>query len=169
MQNIFIRRLVSIVLLCVWAVTIFCFSAQNADKSSDTSEGIVEKIISVTYPEFDELSTGEQVKTIDITTLIVRKLAHFLEYFILGALAFLTAINFDNTRSKLNALISIGFCVLYSITDEVHQYFVPGRACRFVDVCIDASGSALAVVILAVIIYKSSKKRGEPNAKKEVN
>lgn len=52
---------------------------------------------------------------------------------------------------------------LYACTDELHQAFVPGRACAFTDVLIDTSGGALAMVLIAMInqlqiITKSLKK-----------
>lgn len=33
------------------------------------------------------------------------------------------------------------FCALYACSDELHQYFVPGRSCRFFDVCVDSTGA----------------------------
>lgn len=33
------------------------------------------------------------------------------------------------------------FCALYACSDELHQYFVPGRSCRFFDVCVDSAGA----------------------------
>ncbi len=161
MKKFFICRFLSVILLCAWAITIFYLSAQNAEKSFDTSGGIVEKIVTVIYPEYEMLSGNTQTEITDMTTLIVRKTAHFLEYFILGLLAFWTTICF--LKNKLNVLLSIVFCVLYSVSDEVHQHFVPGRACRFWDIIIDLSGSALAVIVLAVI-FKKIKSLGEPNA-----
>ncbi len=147
-------------LLCVWAVTIFCFSAQNADKSSDTSGSIVEKIVTVIYPDYEDISVSAQTQITDIVTLLVRKAAHFSEYFILGLLSFWAAISFEKTGIKLSSLLSVGFCVLYSISDEIHQYFVPGRACRFIDICIDAAGSISAVIIFAAILNALLKARG---------
>ena len=38
--------------------------------------------------------------------------------------------------------------VLYAVTDEVHQYFVPGRSCELRDALIDACGVAAGVAIV---------------------
>lgn len=37
------------------------------------------------------------------------------------------------------------FCVLYAVSDEAHQYFVPGRSSDVHDVLADAVGAALAL------------------------
>ncbi|MFT4512817.1 MAG: VanZ family protein [Planctomycetota bacterium] len=37
---------------------------------------------------------------------------------------------------------------LYGVVDELHQAYVPGRMCSFADLVSDASGAALAVVVL---------------------
>jgi len=64
-------------------------------------------------------------------------------------------------RSK--ALISFVFGVTYAITDEVHQYFVPGRSCEIKDVCIDGSGVLFGIVIVSlnILLYNKIKKRGK--------
>ena len=41
---------------------------------------------------------------------------------------------------------------LYAATDELHQYFVPGRACMFTDVCIDSFGALLGILFATVIM-----------------
>ena len=43
--------------------------------------------------------------------------------------------------------LAFGLAVLYGISDEIHQLFVPGRHGRFADVLFDASG-ALAMILL---------------------
>lgn len=52
------------------------------------------------------------------------------------------------------ALVSWIICTLYAGTDELHQYFVPGRACSLRDVCIDSAGALLGVLIM---LYHSRK------------
>lgn len=41
--------------------------------------------------------------------------------------------------------ITIFFCILYAISDEFHQAFVPGRSVSALDVLMDGVGSVLAV------------------------
>ena len=53
--------------------------------------------------------------------------------------------------------------VIYAISDEIHQLFIPGRGGRVQDVCIDSIGVFLGIFILSFIIkiievVKSRKK-----------
>ena len=36
--------------------------------------------------------------------------------------------------------------MLYSISDEIHQIFVPGRSCELLDVFIDTCGSLIGII-----------------------
>ena len=62
-------------------------------------------------------------------------------------------------------MISFILGVIYAITDEVHQYFVPGRSCEFKDVCIDGSGVLFGIVLVrvSISICNKIKKRGKTN------
>lgn len=145
---------------------IFIMSAQHADRSSQLSGGLVSKVVAVLYPNFSGLSLVQQSDITYIATFIVRKTAHFLEYFILGVLGFLVANTYQKYKFSVRTLSAIVFCVLYAVSDEVHQFFVPGRACRFLDICIDAVGSVAAIALLAVVLYrkKISNRSGEIDA-----
>lgn len=154
-------RLFTVFLLVVWCAIIFLFSAQNAEKSSDTSSGIVIKIVETLYPEFENFSTEKQESITNTLTFAVRKTAHFSEYFVLGALAFTVTLTFTRHKLFVRNLCAVLFCALYSVSDEIHQYFVPGRACRLFDMFVDVSGSLTAIIILTVIVVKSKKIRGK--------
>ena len=56
----------------------------------------------------------------------------------------------------MTALLSWAFGTFYAITDEIHQYFVPGRFCDWKDVCIDSAGVALGCLICSLITKKHS-------------
>lgn len=43
-------------------------------------------------------------------------------------------------------------CVLYAVTDEVHQAFIPGRGPRVSDVLIDTAGSITGILITKFIV-----------------
>lgn len=40
----------------------------------------------------------------------------------------------------------------YAVLDEIHQYFIPGRAMSAVDVCIDSAGALIGIIIVRVIV-----------------
>ena len=56
-----------------------------------------------------------------------------------------------NTPVK-RAVFSIAFTVLYGISDEFHQSFVPGRSPEWLDVAADAVGAVAGVVIARKMI-----------------
>ena len=70
--------------------------------------------------------------------LVLRKLAHAGEYAVLGALLL---------RATGRAGLAFGLGLLYAISDELHQVFVPGRMGSPVDVAIDAIGVACGIAI----------------------
>lgn len=166
-RNLLKLRVIFLTLLLLWAFVIFMFSAQNAETSSETSGGFVSVIIENIYSDFNDLPQDVQNNLITEITVIVRKSAHFFEYFVLGALSFFAVITFVDYKVALCDAAALLICVVYSVSDELHQYFVPGRACRALDVLIDSSGSLLALVLLTAVFVKSRKLRsrlGDTNA-----
>ena len=70
--------------------------------------------------------------------LVLRKIAHAAEYALLGALL---------VRATGRAGLAFTLGVLYAVSDEVHQAFVPGRLGSPLDVAIDAAGVAVGIVL----------------------
>jgi VanZ family protein len=70
--------------------------------------------------------------------LVLRKLAHAAEFAVLGALL---------VRATGRAGLAFGLGVLYALSDEVHQLFVPGRVGAPLDVAIDAIGVAVGIAL----------------------
>jgi VanZ family protein len=79
---------------------------------------------------------------------VLRKIAHMVEFGVLAALVVRaltkTAVNWTAPRVLA---FSAGAAFLYAVSDEVHQYFVPGRTASFGDVLIDGCGIMLAILI----------------------
>jgi len=95
--------------------------------------------------------------TQDALLFSIRKLAHFTEYAILVLLVWRALRHTRRTappppgwtwRHPLLAFVLVG---LYAISDELHQTFVPTRQGSYCDVLIDASGAAVALVLLWAI------------------
>ena len=84
-----------------------------------------------------------------LNSFIVRKFAHFFEYAVLG---FLIGCALFLSRKRFSPITAVICSALYSISDEIHQYFVPGRACRIFDVGVDTLGALTGTLILALII-----------------
>lgn len=130
---------------------IFYLSSQNAEISSQTSGSVVEAVADIFYPDFSEMPDEKQVEIVSSLQFIVRKIAHFSLYAILGILSFLSVISYRNLKFSYRFLISAGICLLYAASDELHQLFVSGRSGEIRDVCIDFCGSLIAITVLALL------------------
>ena len=113
-----------------WMVVIFSLSAQTAGDSSALSGGLLQKLL--------------QVFPFPISEFLLRKFAHFSEFALLGILFYLALLATALVPKPWLALL---LTALYAVSDEVHQLFVPGRACQFRDMCIDTSGALLGIAI----------------------
>jgi len=70
--------------------------------------------------------------------LVLRKLAHAVEFAVLGVLLL---------RALRHVLPALTLGIAYAASDELHQVFVPGRRGSVLDVLIDAIGVALGVAL----------------------
>ena len=137
------RYLITTVLMMI---IIFSFSNQPADISSGSSDLIVDFLLQ--FKLFAKIFL-----THDTLAFVVRKLAHFTIYFLLGLNSFLLFYHANDERnwhyeSKIILLISLVFCLLYAISDEFHQSFIVGRGPSSRDVMIDACGFGIANLLL---------------------
>ncbi len=57
----------------------------------------------------------------------------------------LNALRRSGIRGFRGFILSLVFCILYAISDEVHQLFVPGRGAQVSDVLIDSLGAFLGI------------------------
>jgi len=81
---------------------------------------------------------------------IIRKCAHFTEYFILSLLI-LRGIRGERRETHLRwALVAIIVVAGYASLDELHQAFVPGRTPAVTDVLLDTTGGIAAQVVAAL-------------------
>ena len=147
-------RYISLLLLVLWMCVIFGFSSQNAENSAETSHGVIVKIVEYVYPDYDKLTQTEKKEVIDKFVFPVRKLAHFSEFFLLGILSSVFFATFTDIKLKLRVILALLLGLLYAVSDEIHQLFIEGRACRFTDVFIDFSGVLLAIVFTYLIVLR---------------
>lgn len=159
-----IIRIVFAILIIMNCIIIFYFSNQVADESSQKSGRIVNFIAQI-IPSIRNMSEPEKNIFIQGTlTTIVRKTAHFSIYAMLGILSMNYTATYKEKSLRKNAIIAVIFCIFYATTDEIHQYFIPGRSCELRDVCIDTIGSVTGILITYVIYYYH--KRRKTNVKK---
>lgn len=107
----------------LWALLIFIFSSQQL-------------LPSVEFSALD---------------FVLKKTAHIFVYAVLYLLLFRT-VNKSLTRQRASKLknnsrllyLPILICLVYAVSDEIHQYFVPGRFATLRDVGFDMLGVGIA-------------------------
>ena len=88
---------------------------------------------------------------------LLRKIAHFTEFFALGLdLCWLMHMLWDRKRNAVLCALGCGF--LAACTDETIQRFVPGRGPAWTDVGIDTLGVILGIGSLLLILLIKHKK-----------
>ena len=139
-----------VILLILWMVLIFSFSAQTADKSSNLSGEVGRKVASIFVPGFQKWEESRQDQFIEKIDFFVRKTAHFTEYMVLGMLWLLCLQS--NPKGKFimahNMWSSMVASACFAMSDEFHQLFVAGRAGRWMDVGIDTAGAVVGVFLV---------------------
>ncbi len=141
---------ISLIIVLALFVLIFCLSHENGEDSTETSSWFT-ALINFILP-------------FPVSESTVRTLAHFSEF---ACLSFFMNNLFVAYKDKLTPIIACTLSFLYAISDEIHQIFVPGRACQFIDMMVDLGGILSGFIVYAVIyilIRKTIKKFGMRNA-----
>lgn len=162
-NKLLIVRSILIILTLAVCVIIFALSADNADESNAKSDPISDSMIIKILETFD--LDEEQIEfVLEKTVVIIRKTAHFAEYALLGFL--LAAVCTSFYKSRKSTLIISQICgSAYAVSDEIHQYFVPGRSCQIKDMLIDSGGVLCGIIFLLLIVFlyfRIKKNKGTP-------
>ena len=128
-----------------WMALIFNLSHQPATESNQLSTGITEMVVNFiekVAPNWD----------VDIRSFnhIVRKNAHFFAYLVLGILV-INALRRSGVVGIRSMILALLICILYAISDEVHQLFVPGRGAQIRDVIIDSAGATVGIGVYLLL------------------
>ena len=134
------KKVLRTILLLAWMILIYSFSAQNGTASLDLSDGILYSIGTI-LNRFIVIDVYAFVKNF---AYLMRKTAHFAEYFILYVLAYGCFKEYDLKRADI---ISLVLCVVYAFFDEFHQLFVDGRSGQLIDSLIDSFAAACAFLL----------------------
>lgn len=126
---------------------IFSFSAQTGEASGQLSYQISQKLVQIGAKVMDrDLSQDEILYYADKYHLLVRKLGHMTEYFIL-AVSLCLPLYAYKVRGVWLLLLAGIICVGFAATDEYHQSFVAGRGPSVKDVCIDSFGALAGILV----------------------
>ncbi len=164
--KIWLLRILLIAALLWWLSTIFGFSAETGEESQSFSDRITIRVVHLIEEDYENLNPAQQKTLFEKTSFAVRKIGHFGEYAILGVLVSGLLMTFSWFWKKRNALlmISTAVCLLYAVTDEVHQGFVSGRSPKVFDGLVDTAGGFsgtlfLWILVTMVLMIKRKRKR----------
>ena len=138
--------------LCM--VVIYGFSCQTA-KESEPHGAVVTELV--------EKIVGEELHHEINNT--VRKIGHFLIFALLGVLTYLAVAILGVFKDNLvpPMYVSAVLCMIYAISDEIHQTMVKGRSGRVLDVVVDTAG-AVAGGLIAIFVIRALKGMNKKNA-----
>lgn len=139
-------KIIKMILIIAWMGVVFGFSNQGGTKSSSTSRKVTVAVVQ----SVSDKTIEENESLIEKTEKVIRKLAHYTIYTVGGFLIMNYAYT-TNLKLKEKVLYSIAFGAGYAVTDELHQFFMPGRSARVFDVGIDTLGVITGIAIYVVI------------------
>ena len=130
-----IAPLVEWIPVLLWGALIFTLST-SAFSANNTSK-IIDPLLRWLVP-------GISAASVDVGHMLTRKAAHFTEY---GILFWLLV----RGPMKERPYLALMLCVVYALTDEGHQVFVPGRTASLYDVALDSTGALFSHFLTTAI------------------
>ncbi|MBU3142574.1 VanZ family protein [Clostridium sp. CF012] len=145
MENIFKRKTIAKVLLCViWLGVIFYNGTRQGETSQKTSKEVIKvasKVMRIT-----PVSVAVPGFKISDINYYVRKNAHFFQYFIFSLLLCSAVREFKLYKTS-EIFLLLFILLLFPVIDEFIQKLVPGRTSLVFDIVIDFAGGVLALLI----------------------
>jgi VanZ family protein len=135
----------------LWAAMIFVLSTDSF--SSDHTSRIVEPLLRWFFPGISAASLGD-------VHHVIRKCAHFTEYFIFFLLLYRGLRGIRRGWHLASAALAWFIAAGYSALDEIHQSFVASRGASPWDSLLD-SASALVAVVVVYLFYRSRRPRNK--------
>ena len=154
-----IRTILIIALITIFT-TIFGFSNQDSETSGGISQKVTE-YITRHIPAIQRMEEFEKEEITDKVETAIRKIAHFSIYTLVGILLMSLMCTYKIKEiDKIGISLIIG--IIYAISDEIHQSFIPGRGPQLTDVILDSMGVLTGIFIsmlLLEMIRKITKKK----------
>lgn len=154
-KNLIVKRILFIIMLLATLYLIFCFSSQDGEQSGNLSLKVTNFIVNL-FSKIKNMDTALRMHYIEKLHPIIRKLAHFSIYCLVGFSVMGFWCTFD-IKNKYKLLWSILIGVTYATSDEFHQSFIPGRGPSIRDVCIDSAGvlTGIFVMIFLILLFEA--------------
>ena len=146
-------KLIKTLMVLLWMSVIFMFSNQPSKESSNLSDSLILKTVRIIEKFNHKQYSDEEILKKFVKP--VRKMAHFTIYLVLGILVFLMLKEYN---IKDTIIVSLLICIIYALTDEIHQLFIVGRSGNLIDCLIDTLGSITGILVLNIKRrYKNEK------------
>ena len=143
-----IIKVISCAITIILMAFIFFFSSQTAVESSAVSMGITYRVATF----ISKIVGGYNTETaVGVLENIIRTMAHFFLFFLLGISVQNVLFRFSPKRHKKYFLWGFLFCVIYAVSDEIHQMFVPGRAAMLNDIVTDSTGAIVGILLYILL------------------
>ena len=145
-----LKKIVYLIVTILVVMFIFYNSIQNGESSSNASTTVLNFINNIIN------SIGLKF---NLEGYFIRKLAHFVEFFIFGVFLMLT---FEAFTSKIFSII--GFPMFLSIfvpvIDEYIQIYSDGRTSSVKDVLLDFFGAIIGIILVSLcfVLNRNNKK-----------
>lgn len=144
-----IRGILFLLLVIIFCI-IFGFSNQNSEESSDISRKMTEILIS-NIKSIQKQPKLEKEKVLSRIEKVIRKIAHFLLYTLVGIILMIL-LNTYKIGEIAKFLTSLIIGIIYATSDEIHQFFIPGRSAQITDVIIDTIGVLFGTLSIMFIL-----------------
>jgi VanZ family protein len=138
-------------LIVLWAVTV-AWAAQIYDFSTATFGGVFTTWLLSRILHLLHLSVS--IATFQVLHHLMRKAAHVTEYAVFSMLLYYSLGGSRRREWRWSpAVWALVVAGVYSLTDEFHQLFVPGRGPSIFDSGIDTLGALLGILIVYVVCH----------------
>jgi VanZ family protein len=90
------------------------------------------------------------------------KIFHPIEYMTLGIFLSIAWYNIGKHKHPTAMIFVVLISgVLFAVSDEIHQAFIPGRNARIADVLIDSAGVAVGCALFLLSVLTRNRKKGD--------
>lgn len=124
------KKIIMWLAVVLWMILIFTLSAQPTEQTNKLSLGVTERIMNTEAAiDIDTMDTSNPIVHLNA---VLRKVAHFSLFLVLGVLASL-ALRISGVKGYKVYVFAALLFILYAGSDELHQMSVPGRDATFMD------------------------------------
>lgn len=153
------KKFIVIMLVIISIGGMYYFSSQNGNVSGSQSQivvNIIDKVrdkVTLKNQNLIKVQTKiyDKLRKLGSKSYIVRKMAHFIIYALIGISLLLFMYVFSK-KLMLSSIIAFILSVTYACYDEYRQISIPGRSGSIKDVFIDSCGALTGIILTFSII-----------------